>query len=350
MTRNRKTIIVVILGVGLFLLLWIPKFKQASTEANEESEIGSGQIVEPRTKSLDNVPPVDPDGTIARETKEQREIRLKYELLKSLDNPVNFWGKVIDEKGNPISGAEARISVTDRFSLNPTADNTRTEYLEVSDSNGLFSLLGKKGGSLYVNVHADGFAPSYDKKTNRDLSRAGLSYYGKYDSMHFSIPTENNPMTFVLRKKNAIANISHSIKKRIPLGITGELRKIELDAGEKSIEVEVRCWSSCPVPFTYDKYDWRAEIRIAGGNLRPITEFDPVTAPTDGYQQVFKVEMPKDTEENWIRSSPNGTRDFWIQFDDGTYAKARIEVKTGRTHELDAEVWYNLDGTNNFEQ
>jgi hypothetical protein len=301
-------------------------------------------------KKRDIVPPVDPTRSIVRETKEQREVRLENLLKKALNSPVNFWGRVVDEKGNPISGARAEISVTDNFSWNPTAKNTRTEYVRKSDTNGLFSLLEKKGGSLHVNMYAEGYVPSLDKKTNRKLSCVSLSYSDKNDGMYFQNPTEVNPILFILRKKNSIANLALAFKDCVSISKLGESQRIELKTKEKVSEFVVRCWSSCPVPFTYDRYDWRAEIHITGGKLQAITEFEPFLAPTEGYQRAFKVEMPKDTRENWLRSSPNGNRDFWVQFDDGTYGKARIEVKTGREHEVDAEIWYNLDGTNNFEQ
>ena len=165
----------------------------------------------------------------------------------------------------------------------------------------------------------------------------------------YTPPTKENPQTFMLRKKNPIAKLGHSLKKRVSVNKAGGIQKIELQTKGKDIEFKINCWSSCPVPFTYDKYDWRAEIQVIGGKLQEITEVEPVTAPTDGYEQVFKVEMPKDTKKAW-KATNNRQRDFWLQFDDGTYAKARIEVKTGRKHEVDAEVWYNLDGTNNFEQ
>jgi len=338
------------LGVIAAVLFW-PETTDYEESGEERASARLSQNRSPLTQEKEGViPPVDPKGDNVREVKEQREVRMKNELMKALNSPVEFWGKVVDEEGNPVSGARAEISITNKFSWNPTADSTRTKYVKMSDSSGLFSLLGKKGGSLYVNVYAEGYVPSKDKKTERDLSRASLSYSGKNDSMHFQRPTEGDPMVFVLRKKNPVANLAHDFKKRVSVGKNGETQKIELKTERKAIGLEVRCWSSCPVPFTYDRYDWRAEIEIAGGKLQAITELEPVTAPTEGYQQVFQVEMPKDTQENWLRSSPNGQRDFWVLFDDGTYAKARIEVRTGRTHEVDVEVWYNVDGTNNFEQ
>lgn len=338
-----------ILLIGLTVVVWtwqmLPKkrdfHKYGDLRFSQSSNSGA-------LKKSANVPPEEsrlPADRIEYLLLGQAEGKSKLEKMSDLikrdySTPINFWGKVVDQNGNPIPNVKATIVIDGQI--------RKSEHLVYSDEVGRFELLGKRGARARVKVSLGGYAPTADKEIGSDVSSRTI-YYTAKAMPAYAPPTREHPQVFVLRKRNPPANIAHSESKGAPVEKSGEPEKVSLKTGARIIEFEVRCWSSCLVPFTYDKYDWRAEIKVLGGKLRSIAEFDPVIAPAGGYQSFFKLEMPKNMEGNWIRNSPNGQKDFWIQFDDGTYGKARVEVKTGRKHEVDAEVWYNLDGTNIFE-
>lgn len=348
MKQKLKYGLVFLIFGGVAIVLFWQKSPEIRGPREQKSSVREAQKRDSSVQgNIGNVPPVKNRLSAEQLTQIEREKgKDKFDRMKELigndyNTPIDFWGKVIDENGNPLADVKAEITVDEHAA--------KKKYVTSSDDKGMFELLGKKGARARIKVFLDGYAPTSDEKIGSKVS-ARTIYYSSKAMPAYAPPTKDNPQIFVLRKKNPVANLAHDFKKRVSVGENGETQKIELKTERKAIGLEVRCWSSCPVPFTYDRYDWRAEIEIAGGKIQAITELEPVSAPTEGYQQVFQVEMPKDTQENWLRSSPNGQRNFWVLFDDGTYAKARIEVKTGRTHEVDVEVWCNLDGTNNFEQ
>lgn len=349
MSNNLKNGLVLML-LAAIAALWFWKSFPTSEKSNryDDSQVSqdhnSGDV--PRSASVPSEKDRLPADRLKQSHLEQvgdedKLAKMNGLIKRDYSTPIDFWGKVVDQNGNPIPNVKATIVIDEPI--------RRSEYLVYSDKAGRFELLGKRGARARVKVSLDGYAPTANKEIGSDVSSRTI-YYATKAMPAYAPPTRGNPQVFVLRKRNPLANLAHSESEDVPVEKAGEPEKVSLKTGARTIEVEVRCWSSCPVPFTYDKYDWRAEIKVLGGKLRSIAEFDPVIAPTDGYQSIFRLEMPKNMEGNWIRSSPNGQRDFWIQFDDGTYGKARVEVKTGRAHEVDAEVWYNLDGTNNFEQ
>ena len=344
MSKKYKYLIAfLILGILALVFFW--------SSPPSDREYGGGKSKRQATRdssvqtALTNEPPVK--DSLSKEQIEQVHGQSKLERMKELirwdySTPIDFWGEVIDQNGNPLAGVKAEIVVDER------AGNKK--YFSFSDKEGLFELLGKKGARARIKVFLSGYVPTSDEKIGSNVSARTIYYAPKTKPMPaYAPPTRGNPQVFVLRKKNPIANLANSITKRVAIFKDGKSKKVTLKTKSKDVEMEIRCWSSCPVPFTYDKYDWSAEIRIIGGEIQPITEYEPITAPIDGYRPAFKVEMPKNTDKTWKAANVR-QRNFWIQFDDGTYAKARIEVKTGRKHEVDAEVWYNLDGTNNFEQ
>lgn len=336
MVKERRFLTAVIaLGFLALCFLLIPKQEGSKKLAPKKNE---------RSGVLESITAIGP-----KNHDEQAEAQ-KAKMVNLLNNPISFWGKVVDQNGNPVVGAHVEISVTNKFSWSPSAQNSSTTFKRNTDSRGLFALLKQRGGSINVRVSADNYAPSFNEKTEKDQSRVTLSYAGKNDSLHHSRPTKNEPMIFVLRKKNPPANLIRFPKKVISINLDGEPTTIVLNSQNINFEVEVRCWSSCPEPFTYDKYDWKAEIKVTRGLIKVVDELDPVLAPENGYSSSFAFEMPKNTEQNWQRTSPSGTRDFWIKFENGNYARSRIEIITGRKHQIVVEASYNLDGTNNFEQ
>lgn len=277
---------------------------------------------------------------VQQETEASKIERMREKLRMDYSMPIDFWGKVVDHSGAPIAGVKAEIIVEELTGRKP--------HVVFSDAQGRFELLGKRGAKIRVTVSREGYAATADDKIGSNIS-SRMIYYSMKGMPAYTPPTKDNPQIFMLRKKNPPAKLAHAAQQTVAIDQIGTPRTIELGAGGKTMEVVVRCWSACPVPFTYDKYDWRAEIQVVGGKLRPIAEFDPVNAPTDGFQELFTVDMPKNLDHGW-KSTNIRQNDFWIQFDDGTYAKVCIEVKTGRVHEVDAEAWFNLDQTTNFEQ
>jgi hypothetical protein len=285
-------------------------------------------------------------------SKEKREQEYKSWMIEKWDaafgTPIDFWGKVVDQNGEPISGAHIEITLQDDPSWNPERSNN-TKHTRTSDFNGYFKLLGKKGASLYVKASKEGYSNVKGKKGQGNLSAKRVYYASKKARARYQPPTKTNPTVLILRKKNPIANLEH-YKRSLNLTKDGRAHVVNLGGQDEGIEVEVRCWSSVPVPFTYDKYDWHAEIRITGGQLKPITEIAPIEAPIDGYQASYMIDMNKNLGPNEWSAANYKPKDFWVKLDDGSYAKATIRIITGRKHQVTVEAWYNLEGTNNFEQ
>ncbi len=65
--------------------------------------------------------------------------------------PINFFGRVVDESDHSVPGAVAHFKWTD------LSENGTSESSTESDSAGLFSLLGRKGKRMSVTVAKDGY-------------------------------------------------------------------------------------------------------------------------------------------------------------------------------------------------
>jgi hypothetical protein len=87
--------------------------------------------------------------------------------------PIDFFGKVVEEKGQPVQGALIKMIGTD---LSATGNFIETR---VSDASGLFALTGGTGKFLSVEVGKDGY---YTAQTE---NRTGFEYAAFFDPSYY---------------------------------------------------------------------------------------------------------------------------------------------------------------------
>lgn len=334
--NKKNTCIIFVLSFTFFMvfLYYIDFAKKIdSHKASSRQYSGDNKLIS------DHLSDQYPAKDVQRNTVENKADQIKNIIKKGFDSTIDFWGKVVDQDGNPIHGVKCDLDID--------AKNGIQKHVVFSDENGLFEIIDQKGASIYVEVSKDGYKPTSDVTIGTDIS-ARMIYYS-IDAMPFySPPAKNAPQLFVLRKKNPIANIAHFVNKGVILDKSGGIKKIKLASKDNLIEIEVRCWSDAPVPFSYKKYNWSAEIRVVGADLQIISDRSVVEAPESGYKPAYKIEMLESNMNSWKATSIRENF-FWIKFKDGSFAKACIEIKTGRSHVVDIDIWYNSNKSNNFE-
>ena len=285
---------------------------------------------------------------ISAEPAESKDLDARIEnYLASFKTPINFWGKVVDQDGESIEGAKVTIYVLDKPGWGDDGSNTGT-YTLTSDKNGRFELLNKRGASLGVQASADGYARAYDSESEEGLYNDSFSYSNEKAKSYARRPTREKPCVLVLRKKGEIADLKELKTQKVKIPKDGT--SIAVDVQGSPIVLNVRCWSTAPDPFTYDRYDWRAEIRVEGGELQPVVDKHSVMAPAEGYHQAIQVDMSANKAKDWYRSSLPSQANLWARLSDGTHAKLEVKVITGREHAVMTKGWLNLDGGSSFEQ
>lgn len=159
---------------------------------------------------------------------------------------INFFGKVVDENGNPVNGAKILFAWTD-LSRAGTSSKQST-----SDEQGLFDLTGKTGKFLEVRVSKEGY---YAYSENR----FAFEYAAFFDE-NYHQPNAKTPVVFRLRKKGDIPQ--ELIVRRALMGIkpNGEphyidlqtTRKVGTGKGDFAISI------TRTAPADVKQYDWNA--------------------------------------------------------------------------------------------
>lgn len=327
------------LSIGLavaIIVCWYFLFPDNTGEFEEIRDVDAQ-----RKTSEVIMPPINESQLgVTEEQTGERSLRDKTwsELYKS---PINFWGKVVDENGSPIAGATIHVILYD----DPTAgysDRKDTTFETTSGLNGNFSILGKLGGAISVEATLSGYRPYYDPKTREERSSVRVYYFGKPAHPKVS-STKTEPTLLILQKKNSSSNLIHIERTRQAITGKGDSLNIQLEKKGSIIDMKLRCFSSAPHPFNYEKYDWEAEVEIIGGSIQEVKDIRSQVAPRNGYKKVFKLKMSANAPK-WSRSSPSNKQYFWVKLDRGGYAKAQIRFVTGRKHLVYAQAWINTDG------
>ncbi len=250
--------------------------------------------------------------------------------------PISFYGKVIDQFGDPVPNVTVTASAND----NPFGGKGTNRVLQ-SDASGFFAIEGMHGLALSIEVSKPGY---YRVKPlpGKPGSYGGGLYvtYGKEVTYH---PDKNRPTIFTLHKQGVIEPLREIQSARINLPSGGV--EVKLGTPYKFI---VRAWSHENERAQDGTYDWRCEIEAVKGELVLREEEFDFTAPESGYQKVAIIDMPSSLG----RSTWNDTiqRSFFVRFDDGEYGRIEVDIAAPPHGSVSIGGYYNPKiGSRNLE-
>jgi Carboxypeptidase regulatory-like domain len=250
--------------------------------------------------------------------------------------PIEFFGKVVDNTGRTIPGANVFYSAADQY-FGPS-----TKYNTVSDVNGLFSLRGAKGAGLYVEVSKEGYERIADKSYRT---------FGFGMQSGDAPPSQYNPAVFILRKKN-IADRLVQVDRDIAVLTDGTPLEVSLVTGKPvgpgQGDLKVECWTNSvnPNPNANERYDWHFRLSVPGGGIVERTNGElSFEAPEVGYEPSIEYQMSQ-RAERWRRDHDG---QYWVKLGNGTFARMRFRITTGGSHFVSITSYLNPSGSRNLE-
>jgi len=244
-----------------------------------------------------------------------KEERAREALSTLNDVPIDFYGKLQDQFGNPVAGAEITGSVI----FDNGSSNGVRQVQTTSDANGLFALHGGSGESLSVVPRKEGYALASDN--------AGFKYSHFYPEARH-VPNPSQPVVIEMRKLEGAERLIH-YQSKVYVPLDGTPVRLDLQTGKRvdiGGDIIIRVESS-PVPNVTEKYDWKATIQaINGGLATTSTEFEKMyVAPESGYESEFVVSYVKDAQP-WANGFTGG---FYLKSrDGGSYGKLGLGINT----------------------
>lgn len=239
--------------------------------------------------------------------------------MRVLSTPIVFYGKVVDQFGEPVPAATIDYATNDNLSGHGTKHRT------TADNTGAFSI-HSAGASLDVHVSKDGY---YLIDFNPPLDKPGSSNGFAYavvggDKPHH--PDKANPVIFALYKKGTIEQLDRLKEVHFRPKDNGFPVKANITPGKNSAlrELTVRVWIDEKTKTATGTFDWRFELEPVNGGIMPRDGNFDFTAPETGYNVSESVLMPatlssptwQDSTERW----------YFVRFDDGVFARIKVRV------------------------
>lgn len=331
MKNKRASIALAVLFITL--LIWSLFLRQKGGPPTQSS---AGITTNRTTKEITNQRPVEnPKSPSAREGFSVGEIAKRLiQRHRDVDRandewraPIDFFGKVVDEKGQPVPEASVEFSWNN---LQGTTQRTAR-----SGADGLFSLNGEQGKHLAVNVSKSGY---YTSKSNL----AGFFYAGRDDNF---VPNRSQPVVFHLRKQGP-AEMLHVSSGRIKVPLDGTQVMINLWTGQPVVtggDLRVTCLSKRGE--LEQKYDWELSISVPNGGIQETGEEFPFLAPNSSYESVMEIAMHGNDPISWQNTIH---RTYFVRLPEGRYGRLSLFfVAYNGVLRFDATI--NPSGSRNLE-
>lgn len=200
--------------------------------------------------------------------------------------PIEFYGKVVNESNNALSGANIKFHWVET----PTEEGNRTTNKE-SDVNGLFSLQGQLGPQLSVSISKDGYyAP------HRGLW--GFTYALGPD---IYTPVREKPIIFTLRKKGngvPLVTSKNGITPTVGVRVPRDNSPVKIDFFQKKATPNGQLEISQNKPMMKDATEWSFRLRIVDGGFVENQDDYEFEAPETNYRPIIEYHFKKG-ETNW---------------------------------------------------
>lgn len=226
-------------------------------------------------------------------SKVEREIGI---LSTYNDQPIVFYGRIIDQFSNAVADATVNFGVRIR-----NGHESTVKYGQIlSDANGLFTISGYRGESLGIGVKKAGYV---------FVSMNGSGIYSKlWPEDQRAHPDPNNPTIIQMWKSQGAQTLIHfSFSTRIPYDgtpVAFDFRTGEIVNSGGNLVIRL----DCPLkPNTSEPYEWRAVIQLVDGGI--ISDNSSMElkfeAPDSGYMPEFDIENGKDVK-SWSSAFHGG--------------------------------------------
>ena len=341
--KNRTKFLIASAFICLFLLVGIVwKRTTPITNPAEPDQAGAtaNSTITKRSSSqktdlITNLNPQSPSN--AEDTSTELTWR-EQDLLRQWKVPIEFFGKVVDENDQPVSGVRARFSWID---LSPAGTDER-EVL--SDAQGLFSLMGVTGKKLNVYLGKGGY---YVPK--KEFGRA--FEYAEPLAPGYHRPNRDSPVVFRIRRKGTTEPLL-AAQKLFGFKVDGTPFYIDLISGKKFAQSPPR-WDLA-VRFnrsTLDvnhKFDWSVAFEVSEGGLLETNEEFMFLAPIDGYQHTIEITQFA-ANPDWTRQA---SKKFFLKSRSGQiYGRIEMTIMPWYQKETAIDILYflNTNGSRNLE-
>lgn len=308
-SRNKIVLLAVVIVGVLATVKWRPTTNKAEPPATDSQTIGKTAPGE----RITNPPVVTPPDTVQKSNAGRAPrtyARTVHELAMVENGPLQFYGRVLNQAGTPVSGANVRVihsRYDETWILNPRGEGPGAIYQTnelISDPNGRVALQGGTARSLYVEkVVRDGYLYNeVPKFFNYSSSLVPRNSRSLPDYMNSSAGTvlhvwRKNPVTNKLLpiERKVTLHLPSVTSYEIPLLGDGSSLKLTIqmpkmhpnDESKAADRLVVYELSEGEIQETQDSYPYQAPL--TGYSNRWVRAFEPSKREVNGWNLPYYV-------------------------------------------------------------
>jgi hypothetical protein len=248
------------------------------------------------------------------------------QYMESQNKPVEFYGQVIDQDENPLSGVRVTVEVRHTNVMVPAPWGDEDQIIPIekeTDASGHFEINGVTG---------DGFNIESIQKDGYEVEPGLRTYHAVGGSLE-------QPIVFRMWKTNIHEQL-----------ITGE-KKFQIVPDEKSYVIDLtrgtiaqsgegnlKVWVKYPPQVNRGQlYDWSCEIDVINGGLLEENNLSSAmySAPIEGYTSTFQFQQ----QIKGGQYGSSGSRRFYVMLKNGQeYGRITIELFAPYTDEISGMI------------
>lgn len=269
----------------------------------------------------------------ALETSKDKLEKMQEIWTAENSKPLDFFGKVIDQNGNPVEGVKVKASVGLILGFERSGGR---DYHTETDVNGRFSYVGIQGAGVGFTLTKEGYfyskrLPSANRPSNY-------------------IPDPDRPTVFPIWKLTGSEPMVH-VETHVGLECDGTVVEFDLFTGKQAPGGDLRV-SFVRSPTNIDRskpFDWTLTLQTTDGGLVAIADDYPNEAPAAGYQSSVIVRA-RPSQKEWASSF---SKSYYFRIRGGR-AYGRLTVNLTANYQppptyFQFESYANPSGSRNLE-
>jgi len=261
-----------------------------------------------------------------------KEDIVKGALDAENQQPINVYGKVVDQSGASIASVQVQGGVLLNVGFESSGNK---DYLTQTDANGVFSFLDLRGVRIGIKLMKAGY------EFNQNLY---TTWYNTYK------PDPKAPAIFTMyRLKGAEPMVHTKFDSRVPYD--GTSATFNLYTGKKSDAGDLKITllrTPQKVIRGQDHFEWNVKIEVAGGGIAESLDPYPYLAPDRSYQNEFSFGQSKDAP-SW---SLGLQKTFYVRTQKGIYGRISIDLAADSERPdtgITIDAYLNPSGSRNLE-
>jgi len=324
MKKRTTIVLLVVLPMVVILLWWRLRQPNREPEIAQKSSASPG-IVQTEAVVKDSVSSED----LARspwnapDDYQRRVIATVRDAAQKANQPVEFYGRVVDQDGNPIPGVKVKLSVRWTHELLPgTAKDEFNSFELTTGADGLFFLSNTKGSLLSVAVlEKEGYEAS------PAAMRQSYWYWASGLAKKYTPDARHPEILHMWKKAGAEKLVRNGIAS--PLRYDGTPTTLDLLNGNVAAtggDLRVTLTRN-PQRIDYGQrnYAWTLVVEALNGGLIKSNDEPMYRAPANGYQPKLVVHMAAN-DPKWTDEQSFG---LYVKLRGNLYGRAELKALVG---------------------